>query len=539
MRPLLASFLFVGGIGTDPCTRLCEFDGPQICAGGSWTKGGGICHAYYHNAYGYCYHTAVTKVTCPTSGLAVRASEVDGLIAARGGAVPQATISTTAAPKSFVRQTTVPPTEPAATTTEAPFVYPLEMNDLDISDLIDTPETALVNGLKRKIVNLVMDGLPTPSSWLPVAKDIVNVVRTAVNVRDDSLATYIALKGRVLLHIVSRPEVKGAAVALPFMLAANMPATQGEALERFVTESGIGAFCASSPKKVKDGLLQHFRGVEAWRTESVSHERLPHLKPILMLERFCPQLLASSFELRRSLVVAAAWISVPQDPAFHHLVIQTPRETPLTDAKPFIHQTTQQSLRLQVTASFADSTTAFDTQEWFAGAIAEMIGTTPGDAVFVKNQTTNLFEVFARDPRNTNFGDVGAFIAVCLLHNRPLGVRLPIRYVASMLGSRLTVDMMDDEDTVESRTVKRFLALPIEILTGLGPQQLGAEELVITEETRRYLAEQLLNGQGEDPSFVPVQTLALGFGLVLPRQIVRGLLSAKELVRWFAGEVLE
>jgi hypothetical protein len=68
----------------DPCTRLCEFDGPSVCTGGSYTKNGNTCHRYVYRGdplfRDYCYHTAATKEVCPSGGASVRPDEVDLII---------------------------------------------------------------------------------------------------------------------------------------------------------------------------------------------------------------------------------------------------------------------------------------------------------------------------------------------------------------------------------------------------------------------------------------------------------------------------
>ena len=71
----------------DPCSVLCQFDGPAICTGGSWTKDGRVCHAYFFRGErelgDHCYHSSLTSKTCPSNGLPVRPSDVQGLIGQR------------------------------------------------------------------------------------------------------------------------------------------------------------------------------------------------------------------------------------------------------------------------------------------------------------------------------------------------------------------------------------------------------------------------------------------------------------------------
>jgi hypothetical protein len=79
----------MGADASDPCTRLCQFDGPSVCTEGSWTKNGNICHKYLYRASpdnkDYCYHTAASKAICPGNGAPVKVGDVDGLIAHKSG----------------------------------------------------------------------------------------------------------------------------------------------------------------------------------------------------------------------------------------------------------------------------------------------------------------------------------------------------------------------------------------------------------------------------------------------------------------------
>jgi hypothetical protein len=84
-------FVIIGSAsssGMDPCTALCQRDGPAICTGGSWNKNG-ICHAYLFRgdpARGdYFYHTGLTAATCPSSGTPVRIADAVRLL---GGSAP-------------------------------------------------------------------------------------------------------------------------------------------------------------------------------------------------------------------------------------------------------------------------------------------------------------------------------------------------------------------------------------------------------------------------------------------------------------------
>jgi hypothetical protein len=92
----IALLFFGTTVFADPCTDLCNRDGPAVCTGGSWTKSNGHCHGYVFrgdpSTGDYCYHSALTAATCPSKDkIAVKA-----LDAARLG------VQTTAGPRQPV-----------------------------------------------------------------------------------------------------------------------------------------------------------------------------------------------------------------------------------------------------------------------------------------------------------------------------------------------------------------------------------------------------------------------------------------------------
>jgi hypothetical protein len=74
---------------TDPCKRLCDFDGPAVCTDGSYTKKGNVCDKYLFRGdpknLDYCYHTKRSRDVCPSNGVPVTTDDVDRLISGRRG----------------------------------------------------------------------------------------------------------------------------------------------------------------------------------------------------------------------------------------------------------------------------------------------------------------------------------------------------------------------------------------------------------------------------------------------------------------------
>jgi hypothetical protein len=87
MKFAIICSITISASAEDLCARLCILDGPSICTEGSWTKNGDICHRYLFKGdptnLDYCYHTLETKDSCPSTGVPLRVSDVNGIIALR------------------------------------------------------------------------------------------------------------------------------------------------------------------------------------------------------------------------------------------------------------------------------------------------------------------------------------------------------------------------------------------------------------------------------------------------------------------------
>ncbi len=90
--------LLISSAVADPCTDLCNRDGPEVCTKGSWTTSEGFCSYYLFRGdpanKDYCYHTAETASICLCTGTGVKPSDAAVLTREEGGGA----LSTTAIP---------------------------------------------------------------------------------------------------------------------------------------------------------------------------------------------------------------------------------------------------------------------------------------------------------------------------------------------------------------------------------------------------------------------------------------------------------
>ena len=104
----LFAIVFIG-YASDPCLRLCDMDGPDVCTNGSYARDGHICHAYFRvGSNGHCYHTSATRDTCPASLPPLTVREAEAIVSSGGGPVVRTTPRPT--PARIVYTTTTRPT---------------------------------------------------------------------------------------------------------------------------------------------------------------------------------------------------------------------------------------------------------------------------------------------------------------------------------------------------------------------------------------------------------------------------------------------
>jgi len=103
MRYLSFTVATTIAIASNPCSQLCQLDGPSICNNGSYPTEDGLSHAYFLEPSGeHCSHNSQTGAACPESLAAVREDAAATLVAAftsTARAQPSETTTTTQSPR--------------------------------------------------------------------------------------------------------------------------------------------------------------------------------------------------------------------------------------------------------------------------------------------------------------------------------------------------------------------------------------------------------------------------------------------------------
>lgn len=440
-----------GAAVVDPCTRLCKFDGPTVCTGGSWTKGAGICHAYFHNAQGHCYHSALTRDTCPSSGRPVRADEVDGLIN-----LPRAQASTTTMQPRTTRGGPI-------TSTFAPdraIVYtpmPIMAKDTDASKIGLQIEPQYL-GMVREILRLHDFDFSYANSWSD-SMHLIQAGSRALQMAgriEDPVALFKRLRGHLLLAFVKE---KTAPLLLreALTMAMSFPVMEKD-LNRFIIETGLSAFCKETLVDIRDMALEFIRAVR-------TRPKLPTMGNVIMeafavseLSRFCPQVIDQHPEVRMAVVAARAYRSLLTETRITGYIIALElegisRRNPFTDAAGHIMKRDPRTLRLPVqSVQFANEYNAdriHASREFLYLAGREI--------------TTILFREggsFALPGPLDLYEAAGRLVAMAMINGVYLGISLPALYRAELVGQPVTAaEILEDFPEFEGDMSETFQSL--------------------------------------------------------------------------------
>ena len=526
MKLIIASFALASGSTMDPCSQLCQFDGPEVCTGGSWRKVNEICHAYHYNDGGHCYHTAATRARCPAEGRPVRASEVPGIIAAHRTTTSTPTTSNGADPLQVEAEEF--PFTPTLKPAEDSSLFPFDPSELDVSVLIDTPATANLNSLIRRLAQ----GDHDPEA---LADLIVSIFEKDLGHYDDPVSQFFRLKGHVMLSIAARADVDPAFAVLPFLVGFNIRVPT-DVQDRFATEAGLRLFCDSFPEKATKAFLRHHIDMDESRMVNPRRRSLIRASVLMYLPLFCPQLLEASLELRVAYSVERIWWSIGTFESSFPLHIRTTRETLFAEDIPQFMSKRPQDLRMLTNVIFGrDSYGREIRREWFSRALGEVFGAQGETAAFMK--TEDGLNVIQPTGNLREYRRLGRFLAMCLINEQTIGLKFPVVYIARLLGVPVTLDMLESEDPTLFESLRMMLSAPVDKLH-LYSVVINGEVSEVTVENREQLVQRKINSVSSPEEEERLTTLVLEFQSVIPPGSLSDMLSVEDLSSWFSGSTM-
>ena len=499
----------------DPCVRLCQFDGPAICTGGSWSKGAGICHAYFHNANGHCYHTSATRETCPSSGRPVRADEVDGMIGAA-----QAPTSTTARPMS----TTVAPIR----TTSAPedqVLYtpmPITAEDADAANLGDVEPQYIP--MVKEIIRIHHFDLGNANRWGEsgtIIRQGALALQETAHRNEDPVQLFRRVRGHLLLQFVSSPTLLREAL----FLAVSVPVQPLE-VERFRRESGLRGFCIRNAEHIRrlaiDFALSHSRR----RSFPTMEEASKHAIGISWLPRFCPELMERYPDMRMAVIGARAYRSLLSEPgmeAIQHQPLTIPAVSPnrpFSDAMRLIMERDPRSLRMLLGSVGGERASVEAVYDFIAAAGREIAATLFGGNNFI-NQEAPL----------EAFEPAGRLVAMSIIHHVHLGLQLPQVLLACLVGEDFTLDILSPDFPALSMAIQVIVSELAEAV------EIDGELVPVTRDNKEELIQRLIAGRFPPAWRERIAAFHRGFESVIYPGLLDGVVTAQQLGEMLSGDL--
>ena len=469
MKSICTTFAIIASIEAtkpvDPCTHLCQVEGPTICTGGSWTKGDSICHAYFHTETGHCYHSAATRETCPGSGKPVRAHEVDAIVAR---------IEAASVPKHLRASTTTQPTTEEVSTTTEQFIGTTEGTAVSTEAARDTTEEityttegAIVPELKSlpddlggmslialdkprfELAKLLMQVFLMESSWKTITlyKPVFDAIANAAwsisgMVRADPVKHFKQLSGDLLFDYASRSAAREHDMLRNALTLAFLIPVKEEDKQRFVQESGLRKFCRDNAPHIRKMFLLHHvkfgertkipNMVESLKETHVGQfllsycpeiiEKYPEIAPVVMAERMYRTISGMSYTLQGINAYSLDTKDVPVERAFSHTIDDIQARDP-------------RSLRMTVSrlrmAGMENSQINIPT--YFSAAGSEIFKTPESIYFKAHSEKEGMVEISPEGPRG-HYEAIGRFLAMSVLHGYPMGIELPASYLSGLLG---------------------------------------------------------------------------------------------------------
>jgi hypothetical protein len=483
--------------GADPCRRLCEFDGPSICTEGSLTEPGtGRCRKYIYRGdpknLDYCYQSNSVRGYCPVYGFQVRPEDVDRLIAHKQSMI------------------------------ERPRAESLSMiqwtSEGDALAGAEESYSATREKVWRFWDQLQMD--LNERDLFPVVPESLKQLATEIEKIRGWRPTWVQLKGPALLDFARKYERFEKVFRAGFvgaLMVANEVADLNQ-VEEFATGSGIREFCSTYSTQIGKIISTNME-------ESNVNGNFPTITPaweivnsfLRNMDKLCPELVNTS-ELRVLVLVHKhANISLQRFP--HRPFIKVRRQNIFEDSVHALTHYAGEVLSLGVDSVIFEGEQAYtndqgSVKEWFTLFMRELMD-------------WHLFETTQRGIGNAYLSDcsgmplniyeaIGKFLALAVIHRRPLGILLPQWFFARILGRQVLLADIESEEG-------QLFGILNGIMTAANDEDLAAmvidingEEVQPTLSNRENVIERRLEALIPSTVEQGFETLRQGFQSVIP-----------------------
>jgi len=537
---------------SNPCQRLCDLDGHNVCTNGSYPRNGGICHAYFRMPNnGHCYHTTTTQHTCPASLPPLTVQEAEAIVASSEGRADRLGESFT----SVDTETLILPTSDessdignyrvdsgATAEDEAPDNDPINYRNIIVSfetlaaaaDFIGNSYTENFDNIRNMIDSMAMAlSHPVVSRSTSPRVSLVD----AMDFWDRARGAELLSRARAANDCANTSQLT---ICAPLMLLlGHMPFPVQSSSRQFLEQIGAYDFLTINAGSLRDRLRSsinfylHLMGS--------THRSLPETA-FYMVRNFArhwparfPMIIGDSIDLiamsLRHYIETYDWINNPsQVRGSYSLSLYIRRDSPLVSSGVAFEQYSPISFRQGITSvAYADEWAQGSglIPEYFSIMASSVIGSGP-NPLFTTDNVSGYEKMIQGISNLDLYRTLGKFFALSIINRYPTGIRLPPAFFSMLLGQPVTLDDVRVFDEAWAQTAQMYMNARNEeelLSFSLGEPEpfpgSGAHEPV-TMANRGEQAQMAINNIISNNCPEQFNAIAEGFFGILPREMFAG-----------------
>ena len=429
------------------------------------------------------------------------------------------------------------PTTSTTTTTQSP------ADDADLIippirdvDLLPAPDT---RDYRENIIRSVMSLHNGRIGYREMA-DLETAVRSflADRLHDgrNAVSTWLALRGHVLLHaLTNRLNILNEArwIVAGLSLGFNMVAGDRAAMDGFARESGIRAFCEINRPRVLEAIRsEHARNWD-YRDVNINDNNRGNIRSISFaanMDIFCPSLLAGNDDIMLMMLQHRAYLGVQRNGAGilqYSLSVDRPRAfTSAIQGPNYLDTADAARLTLPWSRVVFNGEHAYGIgliRDWYTEAAREIVD--PATQL-LERQPSGIYSIRRLDgvltaDRRRQYIAMGRFLALAIVHGRPLGLRLSAVVYGHILNQNPTLADMESEEPELVRSLRLMLEADADQLEYY-PLEINGEEVAVTMANREELVGRKLRSMVPRGTSQQLDLIVEGFRSILPLNQMTG-----------------
>jgi hypothetical protein len=523
MKKLAGVFVFFAGVSGDKCTELCAFDGPSVCTDGSWTKNGNICQKYVYRGSpekkDYCYHTSTTRETCPGNGLPVKVGDVDGLIAHKSGE----RTTTTIRPPSVMKDSAVSTIAPVITTSTTTIGAWKALSTAEFWEDVEKQCNEDLFFKRTKTVAIYVFDLLANK---PVGQ----------RSNERALRLWETMKGPALLRytMAGPPNLtyRFLAGTESILVIANPLIDSIVDDKRFFVDSGISDFCTRRQRDLV-AMLRRMMSVEYYiqygdRTNVAVYTMMRNLQDL------CPNLVDSpdvkAFVLHHKLMHRFI------QPGVLLVHVKVEREKIFEQSFARLKALEPARLSLGICSVKFEGENAFGEgvrKDWFSLFAKKVM-----ESGILTMSQEGAHNTYLTEPPNEDmslYDVLGRFLALAVIHRRPLGITFPSWFFARIFGNTIALADIQKEEPHVHAMLNLIMSATSDEALEMYPMEIDGEEVQPTLANREEVVARRIRALIPGSVGPQFERIRQAFLSVIPIDVIQGLMSPSDVRNLIVG----